>query len=77
MCGIQFWPREGQGWELIACTPVLGQAPGHTVKLTRMQTVAMSDQIRLEGAERRHLPILGIRESFPEEVMAEMAFKDE
>lgn len=45
VCGIQFWPREGQGWELIARTPVLGQAPGHTVKLTRMQTVAMSDQI--------------------------------
>ena len=45
VCGIQFGPREGQGWERIARTPVLGQAPGHTVKLTQMQTVAMSDQI--------------------------------
>lgn len=44
-CGIQFGPRERQGWELIARTPVPGQAPGHTVKLTQMQTVAMSDQI--------------------------------
>ena len=45
VCGIRFWSSEGQGWELTSCTPVLGQAPEHTVKLTQVQTVAMRDQI--------------------------------
>lgn len=46
---VQFWSREGQGWEPISPTPILRQslswAPGHTVRLTQVQTEEMSDQI--------------------------------